>query len=212
MNESLPYMRSRYLNGLIYESLYIDSEAIAKMSFNEACQWHGICLLDYDRVLGGSASIHPDERKLTNFALYNLVSELLQNREDCSVFRTDENEIAIVFSYLDESKQAAVLKTKASIAELKKASGQYLKITISAGVGSFVKSLRELSKSYVIAKKRLSINSSSATTSSSTGIASSRAPRILQAAWRPSAARCCRLSERARTSGSRASWKAFTTT
>ncbi|QGG55801.1 response regulator [Paenibacillus sp. B01] len=155
VNESLPYMRSRYLNGLIYESLYIDSEAIAKMSFNGACQWHGICLLDYDRVLGGSASIHPDERKLTNFALYNLVSELLQNREDCSVFRTDENEIAIVFSYLEESKQAAVLKTKASIAELKKASGQYLKITISAGVGSFVKSLRELSKSYVIAKKAI---------------------------------------------------------
>ena len=150
VKESISTMQSKYLNALMYGD--INSELFHLDSHYD---WYLISILDIDTILSQLGKFKEEEIKLTKFAIYNIANEILNVKNSGIIFNTDENESAILFFSNGENSEIIVNDFIGILEEIRSACSNYLKITVTVGVGTLVNDSRIISKSYYNARKAM---------------------------------------------------------
>lgn len=157
IHESILFQEYRFLNGLIYGDLALESCDNELTEYMLLCNYnlYTIAILDMDELLKTFDRYEANERKLSQFALFNITSELMHKSNNGIAFKTEENEIAILFYSQNEDPQTALKEFEDTLVKIKEYCRDNLKNTVSIGIGILVKDIKEISKSYFKAKNAI---------------------------------------------------------
>lgn len=149
LQDSLPALRERLLVQLISGYYSNEHEAYEKAAYYHVPFQKGetviVGLLQLDDYKTTLATYNEENKQLLFFAIHNVVSELLGVAESGFAFaNTLENELVILFN----GKSIQGNKHMMLCDEIVKCIEQFVKVSVSIGMGSAVTSIIDLSRSY----------------------------------------------------------------
>lgn len=145
IEQSIPLMQQKLLEELMFteieENLIIKKCIKANIPYNK--KYYGIFLIDADKQL--ECNQKEDQKELTHFAIQNIVSEILINKNWGIVFEVDE--LNAVLYFMDSDKDTSQ-SYQSTLNYIKQAITELLDITVTIGVGSLVSEINHINHSY----------------------------------------------------------------
>jgi len=149
VKDSLPILKDKLLNNLIQENSIINIEKVV----SEFEYLDIIILSEYYQV----ATIELDSednlyyiieaRELFEFAVSNIVSEVLKDSFSLEVFNDNSQRICVIVGY-NKNEDYLQLNLETKLEEIRELVKQYLKTTITIGVGNLKCYMHDISVSY----------------------------------------------------------------
>ncbi|WP_028611583.1 response regulator [Paenibacillus harenae] len=156
LQDSLPALRERLLVQLISGYYSNEYEAYEKASYYHVPFQKGepviVGLLQLDDYKTTLEAYNEEKKQLLFFAIHNVVSELLGVADSGFAFaNTLENELVILFNCKSIQGNRHMILCD----EIVKCIGQFVKVSVSIGMGSAVTSILDLSRSYQEARSAI---------------------------------------------------------
>lgn len=156
LQDSMPVLREKLLAQLISGHYAHEATALEKAEFYHIPYTAGdamaVGVLQLDDLSHALQTFSEENIQLIFFAIHNVVEELIRTVEGGFLFtNTLENELVIFFN----EKMLASSRFVELSEEITRCVKQYVKVSVSIGIGSEVRSLTQLSLSYQEAKSAL---------------------------------------------------------
>lgn len=151
VRESIPILREKFLNELIYRRIPLDRDTILNrlgylnIGLN-GCLYR-VAVIERDNI--SKTEYDGEEETLWGFAISNIAREILS--EACSVetCTDNENRSCVLISYQDDNRQAFDFITTNLCERIRESVERYLKFTVTIGVGGIYDSITDIQTSYM---------------------------------------------------------------
>ena len=156
LKDSIPALREKLLIQLLSRYYTHENDIYDKIAYYQIPlpkgEYAAIGLLQIDHFDTAIQHYNEENKQLLFFAIHNVVEEILKNASCGFAFtNTMDNELIIIFN----EKSLLGLKYMDLAEEIIRCIRQYVKVSISIGIGSSVSSVLQLSYSYQEAKEAL---------------------------------------------------------